>query len=206
MDIEAFILIGGRSSRFGSDKWVAMLGEKRVVDILIEAVTRALPGRRVTLVAGSDGQLPAGVSLDHVAVIFDLYPGRGPLGGIQAALAYARAPLALVLACDLPFASAELVEYIVNKTDDASDVVLPIQPDGRLQPLCAVYRRGTCLALFENVLRDDRPTPPLHRILEQLRCRSVAFDEIRHLPGSDRFFTNINTTSDLAAASKLLRG
>jgi len=204
MDIEAFILIGERSSRFGSDKSSATLGGETLLERINATVKAALPACPVTLVASSTYQSHNGLNNESGPVIVDLYPERGPLGGMQAALSHARARWALVLACDLPLVSADFLVYLTNNASEDTDVILPVQPDGRFQPLCALYKPDTCLALFETVLERHRPVPPLHRVLEQLRVRRIEFDEVRDLPNSQEIFTNINRTDDLQAASNLL--
>lgn len=206
MDIEAFILIGGRSRRFGSDKSLAILGGKRVVDALAGEISTALPGSRITSVAGSNDQLISGAGLaTRMPMIFDLAPGRGPVGGLHAALSYTMADWSLVLACDMPFISAGLIRLLVENCDRLSDAVVPIQPDGRPQPLCALYRRAGCVAALDELLNARRPAAPsMQFLLGNLNVEYIASDEIGRLERSERFFTNINTLDDLELASKLI--
>lgn len=75
------VLAGGRSSRFGSDKAEAMLGEHRLLDHALAALSRqcedvAVVGRTV----------PALLSIPDRPG-----PGLGPLGGLAGALHYALA-------------------------------------------------------------------------------------------------------------------
>jgi molybdopterin-guanine dinucleotide biosynthesis protein A len=205
MEIDSFILIGGRSSRFGSDKALATVGGQRVVDMLATAIAAAMPASRITLVAGSNDQLMAGTQLiTPVPVIFDLIPGRGPLGGLHAALSYTNTEWGLVLACDLPFVSADLIDLLVNRCQENLDAVVPMQKDGRPQPLCALYRRAACSPLLDEMLHEPRPTPSMQFLLGKLNVEYVPSDEIAELPGSDRLFVNINTPDELENASKLI--
>lgn len=198
MSIETFILIGGRSTRFGRDKALAQFGGRKMVDRIADAVRGALPDGKIRLVAANDTQ---GFSLDSgFPFIFDLYPERGPLGGLHAALAYAQSEWLLALACDFPLITNELIERLSSKIRDDVDAVVPRQADGRLQPLCAFYRAAPLLKIVEDILEDDRPTPPLRSLTEKVRTRIVEFDEISDLAGSENFFFNANTPDDLAAA------
>ena len=195
MSIDAFILAGGRSSRYGTDKALLQVDGNSVVETIAAAIHDALPDSRVRLVASGDGQIMAWPFT--LPVVFDLYTGRGPWSGLHAGLAYAEREWVLITACDYPFLSSELLRFLRQMASDEIDAVIPIQQDGRPQPLCAFYRRATCLASAETIVTSNRPTPPLRTITEHVRTREVPFDEFRHLDGSERFFTNINTPDDL---------
>jgi molybdopterin-guanine dinucleotide biosynthesis protein A len=197
--VEAFILAGGRSSRFGSDKALMTIEGKPVIQMIADVVAEAISDSRTTVVTAGPTQLfTTGFSLPFV---FDLYPGRGPWSGLQAALAYCRSEWAMILACDQPFITSEIIRYLFQRASDEYDAVVPTQADGRPQPLCAFYRRSTCLPIVEDVVISKRSTPPLRTIVEKIRTREISFDELRGLPGSECFFTNINTPTDLEGIS-----
>jgi len=195
MSVEAFILAGGASSRFGSPKVLMQIGGRPVIDMIAAAVREGLPTANVRLVASSDTQILPGVFA--LPIVTDLYPGRGPLSGLHAGLAYAASEWVLALACDYPYLTGELLSRLWSMRRDDVDAVVPMQADGWLQPLCAFYRRAACLPTVEEMVRSNHPTPPMRAIFEKVRTREVSFDEVRDLHGSDRFFTNINTPADL---------
>ncbi len=195
MSVEVFILAGGSSSRFGSPKVLMMIAGRSVVETIAAAVREALPDAKLRLVASTDVQvLPIG---SGIPAVVDLYPGRGPLSGLHTGLAYAVSEWALALACDYPFLTAALLTRLWAMTNDENDAVVPVQPDGRLQPLCAFYRREACLPIVEEMVMSTRPPPALRAVFEKVRTREVEFDEMADLAGSESFFTNINTPSDL---------
>lgn len=72
----------------------------------------------------------------------DLFPNSGPLGGICTALHHTTGSHTLVLSCDLPIISRDLLEHLKYLAPDF-DIVVP-QALGRLQPLHAIYSRA-CL-------------------------------------------------------------
>src|SRR5439155_16087595 len=75
-----------------------------------------------------------------VRVIPDIVPGSGPLGGLHAALTAAHGDAVFVVACDMPYVTAALVEYLFSLAGDAQ-IVVPRTERG-YHPLCAVYRRA----------------------------------------------------------------
>jgi molybdenum cofactor guanylyltransferase len=204
MSIDAFILAGGQSSRYGTDKALLQIDGHSVVETIALTIMEAVPGSRIRLVASADAQIMAWAFT--LPVVFDLYLGRGPWSGLHAGLAYSERDWVLVTACDYPFLSSELLRFLRGMASDDVDAVVPIQHDGRPQPLCAFYRRASCLGPLEAIVTSNRPTPPLRTISELVRTREVRFEEFRYLDGSERFFTNINTPDDLHALESSASG
>lgn len=200
---DAFILIGGHSIRFGSPKALLKIGGRPILDRTAETIKTALPGTRITLVTSGPEQF-LGLN-SGLPFIFDIYQGRGPLGGLHAALAYARTDWIFVTACDYPFISAELIQYLINKAAGEYDAVVPVQPDEKVQPLCALYRARPCLAVAEEFLTNNRPSPPLLAILDRVRACLIPFEEIADLPNAANFFLNVNTPENLELATRIER-
>lgn len=190
-DVEAFILVGGASSRMGEDKASLTLGGLNFVERIVGAL--AALAERVTLVGPAE-RCAAWPQLPSVP---DFYVEWGALGGLHAALAAGRAEWAVVVACDLPFVTGELFLRLASLRENF-DAVVPVQRDGRWQPLCALYRaREASVRAAELIAAGERRPRTL---LEQLRTRRVAFDELGSLRGADLFFTNVNTPEDYAHA------
>jgi len=204
-ELDAFILIGGRSSRLGTDKAFVELGGKTLAERAIATVRDGLSTERITMVAGSSIQFATRAIAVGVRFIFDLHEDRGPLGGLHAALANSQTPWIFVLACDYPFLSPDMISMLKEKIGDEFGAVVPQQNDGRLQPLCAFYEVETARTIVEEILDRPRVSPPLHELAAQLNPRIVKFDEYSHLTGADEFFLNVNTEEDLQNAMKIER-
>jgi len=189
-DIEAFILAGGASRRMGTDKSQLLLGDVP----LIQRITNTLSGvaKRVAVVGSWEK--------DDPNVVPDVYPRWGALGGIHGALAACTSEWAIVVACDLPFVTSELVAQLV-KLQNKNEAVVPIQPDNRPQPLCALYRVDPCLQRAVELIEAGRRRPL--DLLEVVRTRWVAFSELSHLENSANFFVNINTPEDYYEATQM---
>ena len=123
----------------------------------------------------------------------DIYPQWGALGGLHAAVTACRREWAIVVACDLPFVTAELFDRLASLREDY-DAVVPIQQDGRLQPLCALYRAETCARWATELIEAGRRRPL--DLIESVNTRRVEFAEIANLAQAERFFVNINTPED----------
>jgi molybdopterin-guanine dinucleotide biosynthesis protein A len=191
MEAEGFILAGGASSRMGEDKSLLRLDGQTFVESAAEAL-RAV-ATRVSVVSSRQGAGSHGLP-----VVEDLRAGLGALGGLHAALASCRAEWAAVVACDLPFVTGELLARLFAECTDVTDAVVPAQEDGRVQPLCALYRSRACVGEVAGMIREGELRPRV--LLARVRSRLVAFEELRDLEGSARFFLNVNTPEDYARA------
>jgi len=148
MRCNALILAGGKSRRMGRDKaWLEVAG-------------RPLLARQIELArqAGADevfvsGRADADYAAFGCAVLHDLYPGAGPLAGVERGLAAATAPLLLVLAVDLPRMTVEFLQRLLQECRAETGVVPEMR--GRLEPAVAVYPRRA-QALAEERLRTGR--------------------------------------------------
>ena len=182
--IAAFILAGGASSRMGTDKSQLRIEQQTFTERISKTLLNITDS--VTIVGRDSDES----SLPSVA---DLYPKLGALGGIHAALAACSREWAIVVACDLPFVTSELFSYLAALRMD-HDAVVPIQKDGRPQPLAALYRVDPCLQQATNLIEAGRRRPL--DLLEAVKTRWVAFDELRNFPRAQSFFVNINTPED----------
>ncbi len=204
MNIEAFILIGGKSSRFGRDKATTNFAGATLVERTSATVRQAFSTSHITLVAANENQFASKFATGNgYAVIFDQYKNRGPIGAVHAALSFAQTDWALALACDFPFISTELLKRLAGIISHDIDAVTPIQSDGKIQPLCSVYRVKPCMNVMKRILETEADTPPLHRLFEHVRTRFVSFDELNDLPNAQIFFLNVNTPEDFQFATEL---
>jgi molybdopterin-guanine dinucleotide biosynthesis protein A len=198
MDIEGFVLVGGKSSRFGRPKALLKFDGVTLAEKAASTISAALSPKQIYLAAANEEQFAGDEGLPKdLPVIFDRCKDRGAFGGLHAALKQAQSEWIFVLACDYPFVSADLLKYLAGLIDGAFEAVVPVQPDGRVQPLCAFYRVEPCLKIVEKFLAANEKLPPLRAVFENVRTRFVGFDELKDLPGAENFFLNLNSPEDL---------
>ena len=193
---DAFILIGGRSSRFGVDKALVEIDGRSLARRAANTVRAGLPDATVTMVAGNEAQFAIEAIRSEAGFIFDLYPDRGPLGGLHAALANAKTPWIFLMACDLPLVPAGLITLLSEKVSAGYDAVIPQQPDGRLQPLCGFYSVGPCRAIVD-VLFERPRAGSMHQVLDELNVRIVTAEEYGRVLQAGDAFVNVNRPQDL---------
>jgi molybdopterin-guanine dinucleotide biosynthesis protein A len=143
------ILCGGRSSRFGSDKALAVVDD-RPLGLLIVDTLRAGGVEPVVAIGGAAG--PA-IGIPTVA---DLRPGDGPLAGLATALLWAKTGSVLVVPCDLPLLAATHVAALVDaakQTPDTATVAL-VGGEPQVSVACWPARHGR--RILELLDRGDR--------------------------------------------------
>jgi len=192
-DVEGYILVGGASRRMGRDKAQLVLGGRTFVERIANELS--FVASSVSLV-GARNDFP---SLKNIA---DVHEHWGALGGIHAALTAAETDWVVVVACDLPFVTTQLFAHLKNHADDTVDAVVPVQADGRPQPVCALYRRSTCLPEIDKLVAAGEHTP--RALLADVRTRYVEFLELCDLPAAEHFFFNVNSPADLKKAQAIL--
>jgi molybdopterin-guanine dinucleotide biosynthesis protein A len=143
-DVCGAILAGGKSLRMGREKALLEIHGLPMVARLAELLASLTD----EVFISSDKRAPL-ESFGH-PLIPDLFPGQGPLAGLHAAMKHSQRPLVLLLACDLPRVHAGLLRGLIEASP-GFDAVVPRTTDGRLHPLCAIYRK-TCLRPAEDRL------------------------------------------------------
>jgi molybdenum cofactor guanylyltransferase len=128
--VNCYVLVGGRSQRFGTSKAAAFLD--RVVSAARPVFDDVIAVQR-----------PDGESMSIPTIFEEPHQGEGPVFGIVAALRHARARC-FILAVDYPFVTSEVLAFL--------------RDDGRVaegQPLCAVWTPAR-LPAIERRLAEGR--------------------------------------------------
>ena len=189
LQLQAFILAGGQSRRMGTDKAQLRIQNETFVERIAANLSEVTDS--VTLVNPHQEH-------PRFPSVTDTYPGWGALGGLHAALAACESDWTIVVACDLPFVTAKLFNYLASLRTNY-DAVVPVQPDGRPQPLAALYRIAPCRQRAAELIESGRRRPL--DLLELVNTRWVPFNELRNLDQAEKFFVNINTPDDYDAVT-----
>jgi len=189
--IAGVILAGGASSRFGSNKALALYQGRPLIGHA--AATLAEIFRHRLLVANH----PDAYRFLDWPTAADRFPGAGPLAGIHAALASITVPHAFIIGCDMPFVSGPLVRFLCELADDW-DAVVP-WPGGRPEPLYALYHQRALPVIAAALAAGDHK---IGRIYQQLRVRQVEEAELLAVVPDLTTFLNVNRPADLPGAGE----
>lgn len=160
---DAVLLAGGRGSRLGG---VA----KPLLDVggvtLLDRALAAAAGATRRVVVGPAG----GTTVAHISTREDP-PGGGPVAAISAGAGHVTAPLAVVLAADLPFVTAATVGGLLAAVVPGIDVAVLIDDAGRDQLLLAAWR--TAVLRERLTALGDPAGQPARRLFDSVAVARV---------------------------------
>jgi molybdopterin-guanine dinucleotide biosynthesis protein A len=187
------ILIGGRATRYGgADKSALVVDGHTILSRQLEAARGMTDD--ILLV----GRVAPAVIPPQTRFVADRVVDAGPLGGLDAALAAARERSVLLLACDMPFVSVELLDALAVLASTV-DVVVPKTEHG-YHPLCAVYA-NTCHPAVERRLAAGHLK--MVDLLNDLRVRAIAASELDALGPHQQLLANVNTPAEFEKLAAL---
>jgi molybdenum cofactor guanylyltransferase len=172
------ILCGGKSSRMQSEKGLVLFQGKPFIEHIIKA---ALP-------ISNDIQLVTNTSdYDYLSYkkIKDIELDKGPVGGIYSALVHSDSENNLILSCDIPLISTELLSDLITK-HTADFEVSVFSEANKIHPLIGIYSKKIIpilkKAIDENDLKMMRLLEKVnHQIIEVAGERSKQFKNVNSL-------------------------
>jgi molybdopterin-guanine dinucleotide biosynthesis protein A len=180
--VTGIILAGGKSSRMGFDKGMAVLNGKKMVEWVIAALQSVCS--QILIVSNTNNYN----QLDY-PVYDDIYKNTGPLGGIYTGLTYSSTDYNLVVACDMPFINTNIFSLLLSFAGDYSIVVPSV--NGRFEPLCAFYHKQTCHKINDLILQQSWK---LQQVIRQFHYKEIKLEDTQT---ELSIFANINTPDEL---------
>ncbi|MBI2851119.1 MAG: molybdenum cofactor guanylyltransferase [Chloroflexi bacterium] len=196
MQITGIVLAGGKSRRLGKDKATLVINGKSLIKRVVESL-KSHTNEILIVTAQDQINLPGHMDAE---IVSDIYPEKGPLGGICTGLMRSRSSHNLVVACDMPSLNTGLLDYMVRLSSDF-DAIVPRIGQERLEPLHAVYSRR-CLSSIRQQL--EAGNLEAYSFLTMVRVRYVETAECQMFDPHLLSFFNINRQSDLDRASMLV--
>jgi len=199
LETSCIVLAGGKSLRLGRDKVLETVGNRSLLQLVVCSMTSL--SREVIIVAASEQTIPQSINYPKLRVVTDIYPGKGPLGGIYTGLATSTSFYNLIVASDMPFLNQDLLHYMIQLSVNF-DLVVP-RVGNLVEPLHAVYTKS-CLAPIEQMMKQDKLS--VNQLFSLVKTRYVEAEEIERFDLKHLSFFNINTKADLKRARELARG
>lgn len=186
--IAGVLLAGGKSSRFGGEKAIALFGGKTLMDIVVLAF-KELPRFAVSAQPASAAAARArewGVSV----LSDDASAPAGPLAGVAAGLDWAKREgfdFIATAPCDAPLLPSDFVQRLAAGIG-AAPAAYAVTCQGE-HPLCALWRVDLLEALSARLGAGEHPAArAFHR---NIGATAVHFDDAHA-------FANANTADALA--------
>lgn len=133
-------------------------------------------------------------------IVNDALPEIGSAVGVYSAVLASPTERVICVACDMPFVTPRLLWALSDKSE-GFDVFVPRHGE-YLQPLCAVYGKGT-LDAYRQFIKSGR-----RRIFDIYPDLNTGYLEIEDgtYGDPDELFLNVNTPAELEAARQRLEG
>lgn len=206
-NVTGFVLAGGESRRMGRDKALVEFAGRPLIEHAVGILREAGLEARI---AGTRADLGR-----YAPVISDAEPGRGPLGGICAALADCETDRAIFLPVDLPLLPISLITFMLHKNHVTGVPVTIVAVSGFPQSFPAVVHRATLFELEASLKRGhggcyaglEAAAAELGKPLEAIPVEYLAqAGQVAHSAGLPPalWFLNVNSPADLKRAEMLL--
>jgi molybdopterin-guanine dinucleotide biosynthesis protein A len=198
--VAGFILAGGASSRMGRDKGLLDFGG---IPLILHTARLLEPLVAEVTVVGSPSRY-AKFGLHAIADEAKAQRGPdragcGPLAGIATALAATRSSWNLIVACELPYLSAEWLDWLLSRAlRSRGEAVVP-RTEREIEPLAAMYRRECGAPIAAAPARRVRKVSD---VIEELRVELVYPREWRKIDQSRLILRNMNAPGDYEEARK----
>jgi molybdopterin-guanine dinucleotide biosynthesis protein A len=188
--VTVIIVAGGEASRLPRKLELPVLGIPMIVRVrqALATVGACIVAARVPFARSIAESLDARVVLDD-------RPGEGPLAALASAVSFVETPYFFAAAGDMPGLDASFVARIVSAAADAAwpDAVVPMWPDGTMEPLAALYAAAPWSAAAAEALRAGRRN--VTAALQGLRVVRYPLGT-----GDEATLANVNTPEDYRRA------
>tara|TARA_R110000868_G_scaffold292498_2_gene552978 strand:+ start:4892 stop:5464 length:573 start_codon:yes stop_codon:yes gene_type:complete len=179
--IAVSILCGGKSSRMQSEKGLALYQGIPFIEHIIKAV---LPiATEIQLITNT-----ADYDYLEYKKIKDIDLDKGPIGGIYSALTHSNSELNLIVSCDIPLISTELLLELIDQHNGKASVSV-FSDNERIHPLIGIYSKKIVPILKVAIANSNL------RMMEMIHNVDAQIIKV----GDDKSnqFRNINSVAEL---------
>ncbi len=179
----------------GRDKVRETIGSKTLLE---QVISRSGPICKDVIVVTAGGRDIPTVRYPNLKVVSDVFPEKGPLGGIYTGLVTSNHFRNIVVACDMPFLNEALLRYMV-KVSPGFDMVVP-RVGNLVEPLHAVYSKR-CKRPIDKMIKENNLS--VNELIRRVKVRYIEAEEIDRFEPKHLSFFNINTRADMERARAL---
>ncbi|RTZ57234.1 molybdenum cofactor guanylyltransferase [Bacillus sp. SAJ1] len=169
--MKTIILAGGKSSRMGKNKALLPIEGKSIIKRIAEEFTPI--SEEIIIIAN----IPEIYNELDLSIFPDVpeFRGEGPLAGIYTGIDVADEDFCLFIACDMPFVSRKIGEYLIRELKNSGvDAVIPSH-QGRVHPLFGAYHKRIQPFIKENLLNGKRK---MSHLLNEVNAKIIEKQDI----------------------------
>lgn len=185
--LAVYILCGGKSTRMQEEKGLVLFNGKTFLRWILDAVTPVT--NESILVTKNCAYQSYGLEM-----IWDIIEDKGPVGGIHTALLHSSQSQILILSCDIPKITTEVLVYLIEKSREFPEKITFLSDGINDYPLIGIYPKTALETFSKSVEAGHLKLCPLVYSLPHQR---VVVDPVKKI-----FLQNINTKSQLLSLTK----
>ena len=186
--IIAAVLAGGKSSRMGQDKGLMLRRGKPMIQYVLEAIN----GCQIPAIIVSANAVYSQFGYE---VIPDIELNKGPMGGLLSAMESVNATHVLLLSCDMPLITSDIIIHLTSEVEEHSVTVARIK--NQLMPLLAVYSLRIKDAVKQRITLNELK---MHDLINAVDHKIVSYDNYKSL--NSHWYINVNSPADFALLSE----
>lgn len=181
--MNAIILAGGKAKRLnGINKGLLLYNNRPFIEIILNTIAPLV--KKIIISANTHEYDYLGYT-----VVSDKINGIGPLGGIITCLEYSDEQKNILLPCDAPFITEQILKSLIHHTAHSNADVIVARFCNTIQPLCAVYSKNILPLAYQQIQQQNFK---LTDLIQKSATQYVDFNE-----EFKKNFLNINTLQDL---------
>ena len=196
--INAVLLAGGESSRFGSDKALLSFAGMTLIEYIYKNLDENFS--QVIIVGSKDKySFVKGAEIRE-----DIYQDRGPLGGIYTGLYYSDNTYNFICGCDMPFLNRCYFDFLKKEKSEnpTAEIIVP-RFKGYLEPLAAIYNRSLLAKIRQEMLNNNLKIKSFYSKSSKKIVKDKLLKQNLNLD-LDRLFFNLNYPEDKEKAVNYL--
>lgn len=180
-DITGIILAGGKSSRMGRDKALLLHSGRtflqRIADVLSPLVDK--------IIVVSDNPTH---NIINTLRVNDNVKDSGPLSGLITGLSHSKTQYNLVISCDVPKVTTDLLNQLLTASDETTELV-QFKINNKTTPLVALYKTSCSSTLEAAFSQGERR---LVKATQLLNSKTIPLEN-----SYEALLSNVNTVADL---------
>jgi molybdopterin-guanine dinucleotide biosynthesis protein A len=181
--LKALLLIGGKSTRMGEDKYLLNIHGRPQYEHLY----RLIGGIRIPVYLSCTLEQSEKIPKEFNRIHDDL-DNLGPLGGLSSAMRYDPTASWLVVACDLVGLTQGPIRKLVESHNVEFDVTTYRKADSNyFETTLTIYTPSCSTAVFQQIKTGDYS---LQKLIKRLKTKTIVVEK-------DDFLLNANSRADL---------
>lgn len=157
--LTGIILAGGQSRRMGKDKSFLKIEGSGFINRIIKTLEKLVD--EIIIVANTDEYQKLGYRC-----VSDIFKNSGPLAGLHAGLTASTTQLNVVVACDMPLISSQLLKKMILMFKTEYDVLWCYSEENEI-PLLGIYQKNMMKVCEDLLINNEK------RVLQLTQVRKI---------------------------------